>query len=115
MPPPLRQRRAAAAVESEARFSIPLYIDARWLFFHANGSFFNAYILAGWLALLSARRNFKLQFSIIFSMQAAVVNGILRLAVMMPAAAARQYVVVTSLVILRTTKTAPIVELQAQN
>ena len=47
-------------------------------------------------------------------MQAAVVNGILRLAVMMPAAA-RQYVVVTSLVILRTTKTAPIVELQAQN
>ena len=34
--------------------------------------------------LLLARRNFKLQFSIIFSMQAAVVNGILRLAVMTP-------------------------------
>ena len=30
--------------------------------------------------VLLARRNFKLQFSIIFSMQAGVVNGILRLA-----------------------------------
>ena len=34
---------ATAAMGTEARFSIPLYIDARWLFFHANGSFFNAY------------------------------------------------------------------------
>ena len=64
---------AAAVAAAEARFSIPLYIDARWLFFHANGSFFNAYILcycSSSAVSLLARRNFKLQFSIIFSMQA---------------------------------------------
>ena len=38
-----RTAAAPAAMGTEARFSIPLYIDARWLFFHANGSFFNAY------------------------------------------------------------------------
>ena len=65
---------AAVVAAAEARFSIPLYIDARWLFFHANGSFFNAYILCYYCSSsavsLLARRNFKLQFSIIFSMQA---------------------------------------------